>query len=76
MKARKEEKSSLCGVLMVLVAIAVGVAGIVYALSTHRRHVNQEKWKDYDECGLVKGKHWQFFKHKSRFVPEYFSMEV
>ncbi len=24
MKARKEEKSSLCGVLMVLVAIAVG----------------------------------------------------
>mgnify|MGYP000429147887 CR=1 FL=1 len=52
-KARKEEKSSLCGVLMVLVAIAVGVAGIVYALSTHRRHVNQEKWKDYDECGLV-----------------------
>ena len=54
MKARKEEKSSLCGVLMVLVAIAVGVAGIVYALSTHRRHVNQEKWKDYDECGLVK----------------------
>ena len=31
MKARKEEKSSLCGVLMVLVAIAVGVAGIVYA---------------------------------------------
>gem|GEM_PF-239135 len=34
MKARKEEKSSLCGVLMVLVAIAVGVAGIVYALST------------------------------------------
>ena len=50
MKARKEEKSSLCGVL---VAIAVGVAGIVYALSTHRRHVNQEKWKDYDECGLV-----------------------
>ena len=35
MKARKEEKSSLCGVLMVLVAIAVGVAGIVYALSTH-----------------------------------------
>lgn len=53
MKARKEERSSLCGVLMVLVAIAVGVAGIVYALSTHRRHVNQEKWKDYDECGLV-----------------------
>ena len=52
MKARKEEKSSLCGVLMVLVAIAVGVAGIVYALSTHRRHVNQEKWKDYDECGF------------------------
>ena len=41
MKARKEEKSSLCGVLMVLVAIAVGVAGIVYALSTHRRHVNK-----------------------------------
>ena len=65
MKARKEEKSSLCGVLMVLVA-----------LCTRRRHVNQEKWKDYDECGLVKGKHWQFFKHKSRFIPEYSSMEV
>ena len=50
--ARKEEKTSLCGILMVLAAIAVGVAGIVYALSTHRR-INREKWKDYDECGLV-----------------------
>ena len=51
--ARKEDKTSLCGILMVLAAIAVGVAGIVYALSTHRRHINREKWKDYDECGLV-----------------------
>lgn len=51
--ARKEEKTSLCGILMVLAAIAVGVAGIVYVLSTHRRHINREKWKDYDECGLV-----------------------
>ena len=52
--ARKEEKTSLCGILMVLAAIAVGVAGIVYALSTHRRHINREKWKDYDECGWYK----------------------
>ena len=51
--ARKEEKTSLCGILMVLAAIAVGVAGIVYALSTHPPHINREKWKDYDECGLV-----------------------
>ncbi len=51
--AKREEKSSLCGLIVVLAAIAVGVAGIVYALSTHRRHVSREKWKDYDECGLV-----------------------
>ena len=22
-------------------------------VSTHRRHISREKWKDYDECGLV-----------------------
>ena len=63
MKARKEEKSSLCGVLMVLVAIAVGVAGIVYALSTHRRHVNSGKVERLRRVRLsVKENIGSFFK--------------
>lgn len=51
--ARKSEKSSVHGLVIVLVAIAAGVAAVVYALATHRRHLNREKWKDYDECGLA-----------------------
>lgn len=37
---------------MVLATIAAGVAALVYACAMHRRHVYDEKWKDYDECGL------------------------
>ncbi len=48
----KSEKVSIVGLIAVLFTIAISVAGIVYGWSTHRRHLNDEKWKDYDECGL------------------------
>lgn len=51
--AKKSENSSIGSLILVLTMIAAGVAAVVYALSTHRRHVNREKWKDYDECGLA-----------------------
>ena len=53
MKSReKYERSSLCGLILVLLVIAGSVAGIVYWFSSHRRRLYEEKWKDYDECGL------------------------
>ena len=48
----KSKHSSILGLFMVLAAIAAGVAAIVYACMIHRRHVDDEKWRDYDECGF------------------------
>ena len=48
----KSKHSSILGLFMVLAAIAAGVAAIVYACMIHRRHVDDEKLRDYDECGL------------------------
>lgn len=49
----EEKRKSLRGVWIVASVIAVCVAAVVYLASLHRRHVSREKWKDYDECGLV-----------------------
>ncbi len=50
---KKSGKSALRGLVFVLTIIAAGVAAVVYALATHRRHIYHEKWKDYDECGMT-----------------------
>ena len=47
--AKKSKRSSLLGLLLAVVTIAVAVAGI----STRRRHVDDAKWSDYDECGMI-----------------------
>ena len=51
--AKNSKRSSLLGLLLAVVTIAVAVAGIVYAISTRRRHVDDAKWSDYDECGMI-----------------------
>ena len=49
--AKKSKRSSLLCLLLAVVTISV--AGIVYAISTRRRHVDDAKWSDYDECGMI-----------------------
>ncbi|MCD8220187.1 MAG: hypothetical protein LUC50_07710 [Ruminococcus sp.] len=50
--AHKSHRASILSLILILVAITAGVASIVYALSVHHQHLHDEKWKDYEECGL------------------------
>lgn len=49
---KKPEKSVVWNLIVVLSLIAAGVSAVVYLLATHRRYLDREKWKDYDECGI------------------------
>lgn len=50
---KEKEGCSIRGLILVLALIAAAVAAIVYVSSLHQKHLNREKWKDYDECGLA-----------------------
>lgn len=51
--ADKPKRSPLISLLLTLIAIMAAVACVVYAMDNHRKHLYREKWKDYDECGII-----------------------
>ncbi len=53
MMAEHNKKNGLKGLFVVASLIAVAIAAVVYFFAMHRRRLNREKWKEYDECGLV-----------------------
>lgn len=44
---------SVLGLILALLAIACTVAAVVYRIESRRRELYEEKWQDYDECGVV-----------------------
>ena len=47
-----EKRFSLIHVLFVAIGIATTIATIVYHISLQKRKISDDKWKEYDECGI------------------------
>jgi len=57
MKCCQEENHDTCKhtvhLILLILGIAVTVAFVVYGFAVKRRRfLHEEKWKDYDECGM------------------------
>jgi flagellar basal body-associated protein FliL len=50
----KSQSGSIIVIRFILTLVSVVLAVAIYLFSNdHKKRVNREKWKDYDECGLV-----------------------